>query len=289
MNMNIPSGGIMFFSHYPIIARESRLPLYLVSLGMHDCQPRVKRGTEYGFPQIFYCTKGRGKLCYDGMMTEIRAGMGFFIPASYPHEYYPAEKVWDLHWMIPGRYACDRLLSEMGFNKPVTFTLGSTSGLDKLFMNMHVSLQSDNIYGNLKSSAILYDFMIELDNAMNHLTSSSGTNPALKKCLEFIDTDYAGQITMDDLCDISHMSKQHICRLFRSCLGTRPMEYIAKRRIQAAKELLSGTELTVEDIADRTGFCTSSYFCKLFKRYEDMTPTQFRSSHELITDVSTVR
>jgi AraC-like DNA-binding protein len=67
------------------------------------------------------------------------------------------------------------------------------------------------------------------------------------------------------------------------------MEYIAKRRIQATKELLSGTELTVEDIADRTGFCTSSYFCKLFKRYEDMTPTQFRSSHELITDVSTVR
>lgn len=135
----------MFFSHYPIIARESRLPLYLVSLGMHDCQPRVKRGTEYGFPQIFYCTKGRGKLCYDGMMTEIRAGMGFFIPASYPHEYYPAEKVWDLHWIIPGGYACDRLLSEMGFNKPVTFTLGSTSRLDKLFMNMHVSLQSDNL------------------------------------------------------------------------------------------------------------------------------------------------
>ena len=165
---------------------------------------------------------------------------------------------------------------KIGEEAEFTFTLGSTSRLDKLFMNMHVSLQSDNIYGNLKSSAILYNFMIELDNAMNHLTSSSGTNPALKKCLEFIDTDYAGQITMDDLCDISHMSKQHICRLFRSCLGTRPMEYIAKRRIQAAKELLSGTELTVEDIADRTGFCTSSYFCKLFCHYMLTIPS---SSH----------
>ena len=44
--------------NYPIIARESRLPLYLISLGMHDCQPPVRRGTEFGFPQIFFCTKG---------------------------------------------------------------------------------------------------------------------------------------------------------------------------------------------------------------------------------------
>ena len=87
----------MFISHYPIIARESRLPLYLISLGMHDCQPPVRRGTEFGFPQIFFCTKGKGWLFYDGIKIEIIAGMGFFLPASYPHEYHPAGNVWDVH------------------------------------------------------------------------------------------------------------------------------------------------------------------------------------------------
>ena len=62
----------MFFSHYPIITHENKLPLYLISLGMHDCQPPVRRGTEYGFPQIFYCTKGRGMLSYDGIKTEMK-------------------------------------------------------------------------------------------------------------------------------------------------------------------------------------------------------------------------
>ncbi|MBP5606906.1 MAG: AraC family transcriptional regulator [Lachnospiraceae bacterium] len=268
----------MFISHYPIIAHENRLPLYLISLGMHDCQPPVKRGTEYGFPQIFYCTKGRGMLCYDGIKTEIKAGMGFFIPASYPHDYHPIGNVWDNHWLIPGGYAHDRLLSDIGFDAPITFTPDSTAQLDKLFMNMHTALQRDNIYGNLKASGILYEFLIELDRAINHLNNSVGPNPALQKCLKLIDTAYPGPVTMEDLCAVSGISKQHICRLFRSSLGTRPMEYIAKRRIQAAKELVSGTRMTIDEIADKTGFCSSSYFCKLFKRYEDITPTQFRNS-----------
>ena len=66
--------------------------------------------------------------------------------------------------------------------------------------------------------------------------------------------------------------------IFRKALSSRPMEYIAKRRIQAAKELLTGTDGTIEDIASETGFCTSSYFCKLFKKYEGITPTHFRKA-----------
>ena len=54
------------------------------------------------------------------------------------------------------------------------------------------------------------------------------------------------------------------------------MEYIAKRRIQTAKELLSTTNMSIEAISEKVGFCSGSYFTKLFSRYEGMTPTQFR-------------
>ena len=55
------------------------------------------------------------------------------------------------------------------------------------------------------------------------------------------------------------------------------MEYIAKRRIQEAKSLLTSTELSIADIAEQTGFGSESYFCKLFRRYEGMTPSAFRN------------
>ncbi|MBR5090160.1 MAG: hypothetical protein IK093_12100 [Ruminiclostridium sp.] len=44
----------MFYYHYPIIGRESRLPVYLISIDMHDCQPLTRRGTEYAYPHLFY-------------------------------------------------------------------------------------------------------------------------------------------------------------------------------------------------------------------------------------------
>ncbi len=266
----------MFFYHYPIIGSESRLPIYLISLGMHDCQPYVKRGEEYNFPQIFYCTKGSGILSYDNIKVEIKSGMGFFIPASYPHEYYPVGDVWDNHWIIPGGDGCERLLMDMGFDKPQVFSLNSTKLLDHFFRNMHEALMSDKLQGNLRASGYLYSFLLELEGCKSGVGLHSKTNCAIIKCVDYIDNNYNHPITMENLCDISGMSKQYLCRLFRNNLDARPMEYIAKRRIQAAKELLTGTKLSIEEIVEQTGFCDSSYFCKLFKRYEGITPTQFR-------------
>ena len=270
------SEAVMFFYHYPIISREGRFPIYLVSIGMHDCQPFTRRGTEYVYHQLFYCTRGSGMLDCDGVKTEIKAGMGFFMPAEHPHEYYPLGDVWDNHWIIPGGYGCDRMLSEMGLDRPRVFALGNTARLDRIFMDMHDALQHDSIYGNMRASGLLYDLLIEFDRSLSHSGSSGKISPAIMKCVKLIDSEYARKITLDELCEVSGMSKQHICRLFRSALDARPTEYIAKRRIQAAKELLLGTDMTTEEIAETVGLGSSSYFCKLFKRYEGIPPTGFR-------------
>jgi len=266
----------MFFNHYPIIGFENKLPIYLLNLGMFDCQPHVKRGEEYSFPQIFYCTKGSGVLLFDGKKYDIKAGTGFFMPASYPHEYYPVGDVWDNHWIIPAGYACEQMLEDMGFDAPQTFTLNSTKLLDHFFRNMHEALVSDKLHGNLRASGYLYNFLVELEHSKNAAGARIETSHAIVKCIDYIDNNFSRTITMEELCEVSGVSKQHLCRLFRKTLNVRPMEYIAKRKIQAAKELLSETKMPIEEIVEQTGFCTSSYFCKLFKRYEGITPTQFR-------------
>ena len=266
----------MFIAHFPIIGSEAKYPLYLVSIGQHDCQPPIRRERDFLYPQILYCTKGRGLLQYDDKKTEIRPGMGFFLPAGYPHEYHPLEEEWDIHWIIPGGSGSEYLLHCIGLDAPQTFKFDDTRQLDHLFRKMHEALQIDRLYGNLRASGYLYDFILEFDRAKGSVGSLGLTHPAIAKCVDFIDRHYAESVTMEQLCDVTGLSKQHLCRLFRSSLKARPMEYVAKRRIQAAKELLSETGDTIEMIAERTGFCTSSYFCKLFKRYEGITPSQFR-------------
>jgi transcriptional regulator GlxA family with amidase domain len=84
---------------------------------------------------------------------------------------------------------------------------------------------------------------------------------------------------MEDLCGVSNVSKQHLCHLFRKSLHMRPMEYITRKRLQTAKEMLSTTDYSIEKIAEDTGFCTASYFCKNFKRLEGITAGEFRKNN----------
>ncbi|MGN1089062.1 MAG: helix-turn-helix domain-containing protein [Huintestinicola sp.] len=265
----------MFFCNYPIIGSESSLPVYLISVGMHELQPHTVRG-EYPFPQIFYCTKGSGKLIVDGVTYDILPYCGFFMPAGCPHEYYPCEDIWDIRWVEFSGEHCDEMLSSLGLDKPVVCTLTDTARLEHFFRRMHESLIGDNIFGNYKACGYLYNFIIEFYRLTGDTASGETANPALVKALDLIEQNYRGHISLEDMCSVSEVSPQHLCRLFRMALNCRPMEYLAKRRIKAAKELLSNTDLSVEEIAEDTGFGGGSYFCKLFRRYEGITPSQFR-------------
>lgn len=266
----------MHFYDFPIINNEVNLPIYLVNMGLHDMQPHTVREEGYSCHQILYCTKGSGTLLFENKKHIITPYTAIFIPAGCPHEYYPNEDVWDIHWVVPSGYAIDGLLSHFGFDSLCIFELDNVKMLDHHFRKMHDALMGDRIYGNYRASGYLYDFLIEFHRLVTEAGTTATANSAVIKAVDYINANYTEEITMDQLCEVSGISKQHLCRLFRSSLNSRPMEYTAKRRIQVAKELLTDTNLSVEEIAEKTGFCTGSYFCKLFKRYEGMTPTMFR-------------
>jgi AraC-like DNA-binding protein len=266
----------MYFNDYPIISSESNLPLYLVSVGLHDCQPHTLREEGFSHPQILYCTKGSGTLAFDGYKYTIKPYMAFFLPAGCPHEYWPEEDIWDIHWVVPAGFAVNELLYHFNLDKPRVFELGDTRTLEHHFRKLHDTLMGDRIFGNYRAAGFLYDFLIEFYRLTSAINTGIAANSAVVRAIDYINAHYTEEITMEQLCACASVSKQHLCRLFQSALHSRPMEYIAKRRIQAAKELLSNTDTSIETIAEETGFCTSSYFCKLFKRYEGMTPTQFR-------------
>lgn len=143
---------------------------------------------------------------------------------------------------------------------------------------MHDAIRSDSIFGNYRASGYLYDFLIELYRIRSAEGTSASPSAALMKAIDYISCNYALSITPDDLCKASGVSKQHLCLLFRRIMNMRPMEYIAKRRIQEAKSLLTVTDKSIEAISYETGFCSESCFCMLFRRYEGLTPSAFRNT-----------
>ena len=177
---------------------------------------------------------------------------------------------------MPSGFAVNNVLEQFGLTEPMIFQLTDIKNLERCFRKMHEALLGDSLFGNYRAAGFLYDFLIEFYRLISAVSGNSVVNPAVIKAVDYINANYTDEITLEELCETAGVSKQHLCRLFRSALNSRPMEYIAKRRIQAAKELLSDTDKTIDEISEETGFCTGSYFCKLFRRYEGMTPSQFR-------------
>ena len=266
----------MFYRDYPIVGDEKNLPLYLINMGLQDRQDHILRKNGYPCDQILYCTRGSGTLIFDNISHTILPYTAIFLPANYPHEYYANEAFWDIHWVVPGGKALPDLLSHFRLTDAAVYKLSETHTLETLFRSMHEALRSDSLYGNYRASGYLYSFFIEFNRLISHKETAAINNPALIKTIDYINLHFKESIRMNELCDLCNITKQHMCLLFRTSLHTRPMEYITKKRLQYSKELLSNSTRTIEDIAYECGFCTPSYFCKMFKRYEGISPTQFR-------------
>ncbi len=98
----------------------------------------------------------------------------------------------------------------------------------------------------------------------------------IKQALTYISSHYAEPITLQDIARSMHISKSECCRCFKRCLQTTPFEYLTKYRIYSSVRLFMLTNDSVSDIAAKTGFNSSSYFNKMFKKYMDSTPSDFR-------------
>lgn len=104
-----------------------------------------------------------------------------------------------------------------------------------------------------------------------------------KDCIDYIQKNYMHHIKMNDLASISNMSLSTFERQFKRHLGSTPVHYIKKVRIQEACGLLL-RGLGIPEVAHACGFCDQSYFGKEFKRLMATTPKQYMKNKQHLVD-----
>lgn len=101
----------------------------------------------------------------------------------------------------------------------------------------------------------------------------------LKRVVEYVDEHLSGKITLQDLATVAGLSRMHFAAQFRAAVGMRPHEYLMKRRIERAEELLKQAEISLVEVALTVGFQTQAHFTTVFKRFAGDTPYQWRSAY----------
>jgi AraC family transcriptional regulator len=100
----------------------------------------------------------------------------------------------------------------------------------------------------------------------------------LKRAIDYIEQRLDETITLADLAAAAGLTRMHFAAQFRAATSLRPHEYLLRRRIERAQEILLGSGRPVIDVALSVGFQTQSHFTTVFKRFTGQPPLAWRQA-----------
>jgi len=99
----------------------------------------------------------------------------------------------------------------------------------------------------------------------------------LRRARDLIDREYARPLDVDEIARAALMSTAHFSRRFRAAYGETPYSYLMTRRIEKAKALLRGGELSVTEVCMEVGCTSLGSFSARFTELVGETPTTYRA------------
>jgi two-component system response regulator YesN len=146
------------------------------------------------------------------------------------------------------------------------------------------------IYETIKEQEVLDEITAaksvkELENALNSVLIFPSKQPEIKtgvivkKVLRLVEEYYKSGITLKEVSNQLGLSPDYISSQFSRELGVNFSVYIKKLRVGKAKELLTGTNLKISEIAHRIGIDDEKYFSRVFREAEGIRPVEYRQKY----------
>lgn len=98
----------------------------------------------------------------------------------------------------------------------------------------------------------------------------------LNHAVRYIEKNFKNNITLKDVADYMNFSNTYFSKSFKKYVGVNFNKYITQIRIEEAKRLLEKTSMSINDLAFDMGYNEPNYFCKVFKKMEGITPSEYR-------------
>lgn len=159
----------------------------------------------------------------------------------------------------------------------------------QILMQMRNDYFGEKDFAELSIFSLLLNLLVIIGtNHLNSLNFFASMRPSKQKAyinkfntvIEYIDTHYMEDISLDDVATAADFSKFHFSRLFKQYTGFTFCDYIRHRKIRAAEELLDQSDLTVTEIAMQSGFVSLSTFNRVFRQLKHCSPTEYREKNQ---------
>lgn len=152
--------------------------------------------------------------------------------------------------------------------------------VNMLFNQLMDFSRHEQLYSNEILSCALNLILMEitqefLDGMKN---GNCKRSPVIFKAAEWIKSNCHRQIGVNDIARAVNYNGEYLSAVFKKETGFSLVQYLNKTRIELSKELLSGNNISIKEAAYSCGFPDEKYYMKMFKRFEGMTPTQYKNA-----------
>lgn len=114
------------------------------------------------------------------------------------------------------------------------------------------------------------------EQALLNSERDTSTENIVNSIIQYLQTNYEKDVNFTQIAADYNFSASYLTKIFKEHTGTSPIKYLIEYRINIAKSMLLDTNLTIKEIAEKTGFIDQFYFSKCFKNYCGITPSHYR-------------
>lgn len=252
--------------------------------------------------ELIFFIKGEGVHIIDEISYPVSPGEIFFINTSKKHHYRANDKEalyylsfsFDpsmlnpsidmkklgsgIHYFLINPFFQENTTRNIGWlnlNKKDFFKLAML-GLSIInYFNESYPNQSDEIFNLFKSFIFILNKSYTQEISQN-INLYQKREKIFWDLLEEINSHLSEKFTITDIARSLGIGRTKIAEIFKEIQGETIVEYIRRRRIEKAADLIRNSNMPISEIACESGFIDSSYFNKTFKTYYNQSPSNYR-------------
>lgn len=275
---------------------------YLLSLANYSLNSEniYCRFCAHHFLEISLAKSGRGKYLVEGKSYDIRPGDVFLFNNIENHvlnEVYPRDTLVNMVVMFDPRFilSIENNLFDSGyldifFNRNNLFQNRldrenpATGQIGDLLLEIESEFQRKLPRYEMMIKVKLLNILASLARHFEYIREDTPDGPKrshdlarLNRVVDFIDGHLEDEIGLEDLAGQAFLNPSYFSSFFKKYMGMNPSEYIAKKRVNRAIELLRASNKTVLEISGLCGFNNTASFNRTFRRIVGKVPSSFRT------------
>ena len=187
-----------------------------------------------------------------------------------------AEQAWEYSWLSCDSPSFQTTLDTLAIARQTIIPLPDPTRIDRFLQELHRECTRYLRPNATIVQNIVHNWLLEVQRHLMAPETSQPLPPWASTILQYLEMHFADSITLAQLADLVHFSEDHCDRKFKQVFGMPPIEYLTQIRMRMATFLLLDNNLSITDIAQRTGYDNYSYFSRVFKRHHGISPREMR-------------